>query len=1173
MTDRKEDAVPQPEEGDSSANATKQQPAPVETTRHDRTTARLVGFIGAAWKHVRLALPALVASFLLSVLVLVRPVSDWMGPFAFLVFFHLHLFFFPSPLTVGENIQSSLLGLLGSLVGCGVGLLIVSCGLWIDGDQQPEPRHLRYTPYATNGSRAFAACALILVSFLNGLLSSAVPRFKNFSRICLFNLSWIITRGSVDRTTNYKIFSEFFHPSVISAGVGILANILIFPRSGHSVFTEQLLNNFELIGKLVDDSTKLFFTEQYTSRSRQEIVDLRTKFTAAVARLALNFEAASAEVALVRIPVSAYGPLIKALQRSRGWIASGVEVEVDEERTSPGAGGLTELEGPVRALAVETKQSFDLIRVCLLSFEGRQLDPESPLFGSDQSELLKSVLEGDIKADPGLAHRAILQQRHDLTAAVDRLRHELQTVLDVTTPQLQELSASATTFRSSQNVEANRHSRTGSITEEQAQLKPSHTIYNNRMYAASYLILCLIEIAQACLHALITTQNLLRLWSGTTRRHIQWPWTTLHGSQLSMSAGGWRRWASRADPGTLNDMLGSMRVEKYGLETDDPFDEDGVKSKSEVAEAERKEKETEKHRRRDLGGEPEKGLSSGHSRFNIFAEADHTIALTSSRTSSSGSKTVRAPTKASKWQAVRRAPSILLRLWRTKEVIIYRVRLSNALRSLKESRHIRFGIKLSIGCLILTIPAWLPAVGAREWWYGERGQWALISYVWCLETSTGATVRVSTFRMIGTCAGAIYGYLIWVICRSNPYGIAFFIVLAELFSAYMMLETTAQGIGVVFALTFPIVALIPYLNLSTSSVAILAWERGFMVTIGIALALVVNLAIWPFHARVQLVLQIARATGRLQRLYLSLSRQMLNTDLVTTRHTRKAFEQLERSILKTLAQSRSLIALMSVEVSLAPKPTVLLGKIINHLSRIADLLVGLRLCREHAMKGKLHAHLVLNVLENRTELISAILISFFAVGASVRNRTPLPQFLPSARTALEELTLSLHEQLSQHDARGTATAGTSTPDAFHALSSLYGRRPGWRRQHSNSGRVSRSRSPTHHTPDGSLTPVRASTGLTSSHTHTLLQSAIQRNAMGTTTNPVPPPKLAHFFALAEHSLLAQIVSELEHLLELTRRLVGTATVLEMAFDLPSTVDDSPHSGVHSTFHSGYHTTS
>ncbi|KAK0559063.1 hypothetical protein OC844_004678 [Tilletia horrida] len=1189
---------------------------------HGATLAR-VGW--AAWKHVRLALPALFASFLLSVLFLIRPVSDWVGPFAFLMFFHLHLFFFPSPLTVGENIQSTLLGLFGSAVGCAAGLLCVAIAHWIDGDRLGEDvEHISYTPYVTSGARAFAACALIFFSFLMGLLSSAAPRFKNFSRISLFNLSWIITRGSVARIINSAVFTEFFNPSLLSAGVGVLANLLIFPKTGLNVFLRDLLQTFQALETLINESTKVFFLEECTPASRRSMQALRANFTTLVSRLGPGFEAAAAEIALVRVPVRAYQPFIKILERSRGWTASGVDVDVDDAPSVPSS-SLLELHNPVRALTNDIIESVTVIRICLLLAGGGDLPSSATLEGFPRA---RALLNGDPKNDPALAHRTVIQQRAELAAAVERLKVELQTHLDASTPHPEISMALGTPHSRGHSSEG--APPTAALDRSYPGIRQPST-FNNRMYAASYLVLCLMEIAQCCIAALVGTQNVLRLWHATTRRHIQWPWTSLHGSQMSIGDWGWRRWASQAGPGTLNDLIGSMETERYGLDSEDIFSTDiytnETRPRTEEAEAERQEKAKQKEQQSEDAldgshgaaglGIKNEGKAVGatapvRTTFDIFAEADRDLTRrpspsSTANTETGGAQGLTSPRKRTVWQTVCHVPRLFLAMVRTKEAIYYRVRLSNAIRSFKQSRHIRFAIKLSVGCIVLTIPAWLPVEEAREWWYGERGQWALISYVWCLETSTGATVRVSTFRLIGTVAGSVYGYVIWLICRSNPYALCFFIVLAELFAAYMMLETTAQGIGIVFALTFPIIALIPYLGLPYTSVALLAWERGFMVTIGILAALVVNLSLWPFHARVQLVLNIARATGRLQRSYLSMSRQLLNTDLVTSRDTRKAFEHLERSILKTLAQSRSLIALMSAEVSLAPKPTALLGKIINHLARIADLLVGLRLCRQHGLKGKVHKYLVLNVLDHRTELISAILISFFAVGASIRNRTPLPQFLPSPRIALDDLTASLHEQLSFRETRaGRSTTATPTPDAFHALSSLYHRRPGWRRHQTNSGAVSRSRSPTTRTPDGALTPqaVGPTLPLSSSLGQSLLHStlthchttstitiaqaqtstpATQHPPEGTSghqhqqhhahphqhqgTEAPPPPKLAFFFLLAEHSLLAQIVSELECVLELTRRLVGTATVLEMAYDAAHP-DDPAHPG--QTWHSLQH---
>ncbi|KAK0551390.1 hypothetical protein OC845_002197 [Tilletia horrida] len=1087
-------------------------------------------------QRVKIALSAVTASFLLAVLVLIKPVSDWAGPYAFLVFFHLHIFFFPSPLTVGENLQSTILGLLGSVTGCAVGLLCVLLAHRIDVDSGRESQEFdAFTPYNSPGSRAF----------------------KNFTRICLFNSSWIITRGPDGNRIDYTVFAHFFHPTVLSAGVGVVSNFLVFPKTGVSVFIDELIFTLGSIGKLIDKSAESFLNDQSL-----DVPSLRTAFSASLARLGPNFEAACMEVALVRVPASAYGPYLKALKRSRGWIASGIEFE-NETSTAPDPPMLADLESSVRALAGEIKHAFTLIKLCVLLVTDRRLPPAEEV----DSAIVTTLLNNNPRSDPAAAHRAVIQQRRELSAAIHQMKSELQSHGDI------KPSTSMTFQPFAGNISAG---------DPDSQESSASGELSGRTYAGSYLILCLIEVAQACLHALGTTQNVVRIWDGASRRRIQWPWTSLDGSSTSITRWGWRHWANRAGPGTLNDLMSTTIADKYGLEADDifadPEDHKG-RMRGEEAEEERKEKE----RSRSEAPVPS---SNG---FDIFSGLDPGVfsgTIPSSPEPEAQKKEMRKPLGLLGWMI--QIPARFMGMLRTKEAIARRVRLSNTLSGLKNSRHLRFAIKLSLGCLLLTIPAWLPVEESRKWWYGERGQWALISYIWVLETSSGATVRVSIFRMIGTVSGSVYGYLVWLICGTNPYGLTVLIVLAEFFAAYMMLETNAQGIGIVFAITFPIVSLIPYLGQPYTTVAILAWTRGYMVMIGIVLALIVNLTVWPFHARVQLVRHIARATGRLQRLYLSLSRQLLNTDLVTHHETRKSFERLEASILRTLSQSRSLVTLMTAEVSLAPKPTALLGKIIDRLARIADLLIGLRLCRQHGMKGSVHKHLVLSVFDQRTELVSAVLLSLFAIEASIRNRSPLPQFLPSPRNALEELTTFLREKLEHPESMHTPA--TPVPDAFHALNSLQHRRADWRRHHLDFRLVDlRTSSPLTRTPPlGFATPrssgilgpeapvqeVRSAgtsmalpqtaaasstdrpmtmTTATAAARETSTRGAVPDVRVGasvaTPTGPPwqPPPKLAYFFLLAEHSLLAQIVSELEHLLELTRRLVGTATVLNMSY--------------------------
>lgn len=90
-----------------------------------------------------------------------------------------------------------------------------------------------------------------------------------------------------------------------------------------------------------------------------------------------------------------------------------------------------------------------------------------------------------------------------------------------------------------------------------------------------------------------------------------------------------------------------------------------------------------------------------------------------------------------------------------------RIALSRFLRNSKNSPHVYFAIKLAGGISILSIPAYLsPASSARHYFDNYRGSWAVISYMYVLETHTGAILKVGIFRVIGTFFGALAAYIV-----------------------------------------------------------------------------------------------------------------------------------------------------------------------------------------------------------------------------------------------------------------------------------------------------------------------------------------------------------------------------------------------------------------------------
>lgn len=55
----------------------------------------------------------------------------------------------------------------------------------------------------------------------------------------------------------------------------------------------------------------------------------------------------------------------------------------------------------------------------------------------------------------------------------------------------------------------------------------------------------------------------------------------------------------------------------------------------------------------------------------------------------------------------------------------------------------------------------MPLGNAGRTWYDEsRGPWMVVSFMYVLEVTTGATMRLGFYRMLGTFVGAVVGYVV-----------------------------------------------------------------------------------------------------------------------------------------------------------------------------------------------------------------------------------------------------------------------------------------------------------------------------------------------------------------------------------------------------------------------------
>ncbi|KAI9510386.1 hypothetical protein F5148DRAFT_1179931 [Russula earlei] len=200
--------------------------------------------------------------------------------------------------------------------------------------------------------------------------------------------------------------------------------------------------------------------------------------------------------------------------------------------------------------------------------------------------------------------------------------------------------------------------------------------------------------------------------------------------------------------------------------------------------------------------------------------------------------------------------------------------LAGCVRAVRHSSHLQHAVKNSMGVMLLSLPSFLPTGSTGQRWFVQaHGQWMIISYVWVLETNTGATWRVAGLRIVGTILGAMYAYITWLMCRTNPYGLVVMMTFADVPISWLITRTGVSSIGVVASVTLPPIAFVRYFDsTSDTRIIVLAAWRATMITAGVLAALVMNTLVFPKHCRMLFLRNTSRCVGLLSQLYLALSR-------------------------------------------------------------------------------------------------------------------------------------------------------------------------------------------------------------------------------------------------------------------------------------------------------------
>jgi hypothetical protein len=83
---------------------------------------------GQATHSLKRICPSILAFIACAILVTVRPVSDFSGKYAYFVLIAYTLYFHPGTHTVGKQVQVTVIGILGGVVGLGVSAVAIELG-------------------------------------------------------------------------------------------------------------------------------------------------------------------------------------------------------------------------------------------------------------------------------------------------------------------------------------------------------------------------------------------------------------------------------------------------------------------------------------------------------------------------------------------------------------------------------------------------------------------------------------------------------------------------------------------------------------------------------------------------------------------------------------------------------------------------------------------------------------------------------------------------------------------------------------------------------------------------------------------------------------------------------------------------------------------------------------
>ncbi|KAL7415885.1 Fusaric acid resistance protein-like-domain-containing protein [Mrakia frigida] len=257
----------------------------------------------------RLAVPGL-AVFICSLCIVIRPIARLSETYAFLALTINTLFFFPGS-TVGAQVELTVLGLVGCLIGIGWSSLFIRIGTVLNNRNEGEE---------SSSSRVLGAFALTIIACLAGYVRSHSPRLTTGSRLALFHSIWLLTSEMGRTDLPPIVVLDLLYPTLFAAGSSLIARLL-FPTTSVAKFLDLTQVAFRTSERLLLSSVDDFFAD--TSNLSPEITNLRSLFIAQTRALPAAYDSCLYEGSFNKFAPYRLLPFLALIRRLKMDVAAG----------------------------------------------------------------------------------------------------------------------------------------------------------------------------------------------------------------------------------------------------------------------------------------------------------------------------------------------------------------------------------------------------------------------------------------------------------------------------------------------------------------------------------------------------------------------------------------------------------------------------------------------------------------------------------------------------------------------------------------------------------------------------------------------------------------------------------------------------------------------------------